>query len=48
MERYYSLSAALLTENPRDLSSVELDLFKFVTGEETFKWSLYTMKTMPT
>lgn len=45
MERYYSLSAVLLTENPRGLLSVEWDLFELSTEEETFKWSWYTMKT---
>lgn len=48
MERYYSLSAVLFTENPRGLLSVEWDLFKFATEEEAFKWSWYTIKTMPT
>lgn len=45
MERYYSLSAVLLTENPRGLLSAEWDLFELSTEEETFKWSWYTMKT---
>lgn len=40
MERYYSLSAVLLSENPQGLLSGEWDLLKFSTEEETFEWEL--------